>query len=140
MLSSQKLLLPPFLQSASAPARPRASPQPLDDTLFPLEGFEEAESEECDAPPPGLAFPQSDDEEISTDDSSYRDVSALNMLGIATSVPVSVPMFPRDKEQEHRGSVSGRGCCCCIFRKWAGLLLLYSEHRGSVSGRAAVAI
>ena len=32
-----------------------------------------------------------------TADSSFRDVSALNQLGIASSVPVSVPMFSTDR-------------------------------------------
>ena len=37
-------------------------------------------------------------------DSSYRDMSALNVPGIATSVPVGVPMFPRPPVGQQLGS------------------------------------
>ena len=44
-------------------------PAPMDDSMFALEGFDE-EYDNTDGVPPsggGMAFPQSDDEEISTD-------------------------------------------------------------------------
>jgi len=84
-------------------AKPGSSKQlhpPSDDAMFALEGFDDHEMyEETDSGNGGggVLFPQSDDEEISTDDSSYRDVSALNTAGLATSVPVTVPMFSRPK-------------------------------------------
>ena len=39
----------------------------MDDSLFSLDGFDEDGEEEVDGEKGGVAFPQSDDEEISTD-------------------------------------------------------------------------
>lgn len=79
---------------------PPKQPAVADNEMFLLDGFDDDQlyaNEQVDGGQERgnpLAFPQSDDEEISTDDSSYRDVSALAQVGIASSVPVSVPMFP----------------------------------------------
>lgn len=94
--------------------------------MFSLDGFDEGDNllEEPDgvaiATGGGVAFPQSDDEEISTDgkytvatfvtestfiplfcfiaDSSFRDVSDLSAGGVAMSVPLTIPMYPPTRE------------------------------------------
>lgn len=67
---------------------------PVDDALFSLDGFDE-DVEEVDRGKEGVAFPQSDDEEISTDDSSYRDMMSVQL---ASSAPLGVPVVkPSDQ-------------------------------------------
>ena len=53
-------------------------------------------------------------------DSSFRDMSSVNPVGIASSVPVSVPLFPTKpmptNTEQLSGSVSRRRCVCpCIL-------------------------
>lgn len=80
------------------------SPDIEDPAMFSLDGFDEGDTllEEPDgvaiATGGGVAFPQSDDEEISTDDSSFRDVSDLTAGGVAMSVPLTIPMYTPQRE------------------------------------------
>ncbi|XP_064400658.1 uncharacterized protein LOC135346837 [Halichondria panicea] len=86
---------------------PRVKSPDMDDPdMFSLDGFDEGDHILDDpdgvaiATGGGVAFPQSDDEEISTDDSSFRDVSDLTAGGIAMSVPLSIPMYPPQRAHE----------------------------------------
>lgn len=67
-----------------------------EDPLFALDGFDEEQAygDPADVTDMGdIAFPQSDDEDSSTNDSSFRDVSTLTGINLATSVPVGIPLF-----------------------------------------------
>jgi hypothetical protein len=77
--------------SDARPPPNKAAQALLDGALFTLDGFDD-EEEEVDGGKGGVAFPQSDDEESGTDDSSYRDLSSVQPV-VASSAPLEVPMF-----------------------------------------------
>jgi hypothetical protein len=85
--------------------RPTSNNKPVaDDALFSLDGFDEEVEEVDGGEKGGVAFPQSDDEESGTDDSSYRDLSSVQ---IASSAPLSVPLFHSQPQDMREAGVAG---------------------------------